>query len=153
MLFEAVAQGAVGGGGSFAFRHHDNVDGRNFIAMTAKGLSCLALDTIAANGAGRNLAGNSQAQTRFFQSVGGGEQREKGIAGTETLAKHASERFRCQQSKLAGKPEASFGVTRFAYGQSRARPFARRAFSTFRPPLVAMRARKPWVRARRTLLG
>jgi len=39
------------------------------------------------------------------------------------------------------------------YGASRARPFARRRFNTRRPALVAMRARKPWVRARLILLG
>jgi hypothetical protein len=36
---------------------------------------------------------------------------------------------------------------------SRLRPFARRRFSTRRPFFVAMRARKPWVRLRFTLLG
>lgn len=39
------------------------------------------------------------------------------------------------------------------YGVSCARPFARRRLSTRRPALVAMRARKPWVRARLILLG
>ena len=33
------------------------------------------------------------------------------------------------------------------------RPFARRAWSTFRPPAVAMRARKPCTRWRRRILG
>jgi hypothetical protein len=37
--------------------------------------------------------------------------------------------------------------------QRRARPLARRRASTWRPFLVAMRARKPWVRARFKLLG
>lgn len=36
---------------------------------------------------------------------------------------------------------------------SRFLPFARRRLNTSRPPLVAMRARKPWVRFRRILLG
>ena len=35
----------------------------------------------------------------------------------------------------------------------RLRPLARRALRTLRPPLVAMRARKPWVRLRFRLLG
>jgi hypothetical protein len=38
-------------------------------------------------------------------------------------------------------------------GTSRARPLRRRFWMTFRPPVVAMRARKPWVRTRRTLWG
>jgi hypothetical protein len=33
------------------------------------------------------------------------------------------------------------------------RPLALRLFSTLRPPGVSIRARKPWVRLRRTLLG
>ena len=41
----------------------------------------------------------------------------------------------------------------FCYGVSCARPFARRRFNTRRPALVAIRARKPWVRARLILLG
>jgi hypothetical protein len=39
------------------------------------------------------------------------------------------------------------------YGQSSLRPFARRRASNARPLFVAMRARKPWVRARCKLLG
>ncbi len=39
------------------------------------------------------------------------------------------------------------------WGVRRARPLARRRLSTRRPALVAMRARKPWVRARFILLG
>ena len=38
-------------------------------------------------------------------------------------------------------------------GQSRLRPLARRRASKRRPLFVAMRARKPWVRARCKLLG
>jgi hypothetical protein len=40
-----------------------------------------------------------------------------------------------------------------AQGQRRLRPFARRRASNRRPLLVAMRALKPWVRARCKLLG
>jgi hypothetical protein len=36
---------------------------------------------------------------------------------------------------------------------SRTRPFARRARRTLRPPMLFMRARKPWVRLRRTTEG
>ena len=45
------------------------------------------------------------------------------------------------------------GLWRAGYGVSCARPFARRRFRTRRPALVAIRARKPWVRARFKLLG
>ena len=39
------------------------------------------------------------------------------------------------------------------YADSRLRPLARRRESTFWPPLVAMRARKPWRRFRTSRLG
>jgi hypothetical protein len=39
------------------------------------------------------------------------------------------------------------------YGVSRARPLARRDWITLRPFRVAIRARKPWVRARLMRLG
>ena len=38
-------------------------------------------------------------------------------------------------------------------GVRRVRPFARLRFSTWRPPVVAMRALNPWVRLRLRLLG
>lgn len=41
----------------------------------------------------------------------------------------------------------------FDQGVSRLRPLARRFLMTRRPPLVAMRARKPWRRLRRMRLG
>lgn len=63
------------------------------------------------------------------------------------------------------RPDAGQAVTSFAangargvwarlrQAESRARPLARRAESTLRPPTVFMRARKPCVRARRIFEG
>ena len=48
-----------------------------------------------------------------------------------------------------GRCELSFQFSFLAHSRftvSSFRPFARRALSTFCPELVAMRARKPWVR-------
>ena len=50
-----------------------------------------------------------------------------------------------------GQPLASGKATR--YTVSRLRPLARRRLSTFRPPFVFMRSRKPCVFARRRRLG
>jgi hypothetical protein len=50
----------------------------------------------------------------------------------------------------------SVGYVTVAYqcfGESSARPFARRRFNTWRPAFVAIRALKPCVRARFRLLG
>jgi hypothetical protein len=49
--------------------------------------------------------------------------------------------------------KARFGRARARHALSRLRPRARRAATTLRPPLVAMRARKPWRRLRTNLLG
>ncbi len=55
---------------------------------------------------------------------------------------------------LAGKMAAmALNAKGADYGVSFARPFARRRLRTRRPALVAMRARKPCVRARFNLLG
>jgi len=53
---------------------------------------------------------------------------------------------------------ARFGLVRIcvrsqAQTASRLRPLARRALMTARPPLVFMRTKKPWVRARRVFEG
>jgi hypothetical protein len=45
------------------------------------------------------------------------------------------------------------GTASVNYADKRALPLARRAFNTLRPPTVALRARKPWVRARLIRLG
>ena len=47
---------------------------------------------------------------------------------------------------LASREAALYTVNRF-------RPFARRRFNTFRPPLVFIRSRKPWVFFRRRRFG
>jgi hypothetical protein len=60
-------------------------------------------------------------------------------------------------TRLERQPLGQLGVARSPYaglqGQRRLRPFARRRASNRRPLLVAMRALKPWVRARCKLLG
>lgn len=63
----------------------------------------------------------------------------------------AFEFCRLQKPKSFGK-----SVTRLAQGyqaESLARPFDRLEAITLRPPLVRIRARNPWVLARRILLG
>jgi len=47
----------------------------------------------------------------------------------------------------------SYILSQLIQGASRERPLARLAFSRRLPPLVAIRERKPWVRARLRVLG
>ena len=57
--------------------------------------------------------------------------------------------------KVRPLPQFFHGSGQLAGGQAlrRFRPRVRRALSTLRPPLVAMRLRKPWRRLRTNLLG
>ncbi len=55
---------------------------------------------------------------------------------------------RINQTLLPGKTPWSIRQI-----ETRLRPLARRALSTLRPPRVAIRALKPWVRCRLRLLG
>lgn len=80
----------------------------------------------------------------------------------------AAAALRCGKdvTKLSGKSESTGprkglirvrgqlgAILRVLQGIRRARPLARRELRTFRPFLVALRARKPWVRARLMRLG
>jgi hypothetical protein len=71
------------------------------------------------------------------------------IFSLPSRSKRASEMHASRQPRLARKT-----VTRWRLQTaSRARPLARRALMTARPPRVFMRSRKPCVRARRVLEG
>ena len=153
MLVQALAERRVFGAGGFVPGHHDDVDGRETAMRLAKAFTDLPLDPVPADGGRRHLAGDSEAKPGIVQAVWRGKQREKVVRRTNAFAENTSKGFRFQQSQLAGKPEVLNRLRRVVYGQRRARPFARRALNTLRPPLVAMRARKPWVRLRRRLLG
>jgi hypothetical protein len=70
---------------------------------------------------------------------------------SNTRLKSAAESRRTARgNRLSGMRETQGAP---AQGARRARPLARLAFRTLRPPRVAIRARKPWVRARLTRLG
>lgn len=79
------------------------------------------------------------------------------VAVLNTRPKAAASRSRLprvnRNDDVAANRRVSHAVSTVAYGVSLARPLARRRLSTSRPALVAIRARKPWVRARLILLG
>lgn len=149
MAIEAAPEHVVGCAGGVAFRHHHDVDGRKLLYGTPEGFARQALDPVAFHRRSGNLAGNRKADARLRQLAWRRQQGEESIGGTDAGAENAREFVGFQQPVVAR--ETLTAAER--YGQRRARPLARRAFSTLRPPLVAMRARKPWVRLRRRLLG
>ena len=79
------------------------------------------------------------------------------------IARRSSSTLLTDASKIPGAPETILSSqTTTLHGScyledirtaSRLRPFARRRFSTRRPPLVLIRARNPWLRLRRIRLG
>lgn len=93
-----------------------------------------------------DLAGNSQTQARFDGAVCTTKHGEVTVCAALRCGEHRAEIVLFDKARVAR--EAAI-----AYGQSRARPLARRAFNTLRPFLVAMRARNPWVRLRFLTLG
>lgn len=112
------------------------------------------------------LPGNSQAEPRLAAAVLLVENRKHLVAASFRLVEDAAVGGGIGQPVLP--PEAV--VCRFAccrrffrwmpdrrvnqcFGDSRTRPLARRRFNTWRPAFVAIRARKPCVRARFRLLG
>lgn len=85
--------------------------------------------------------------------IAGDKKREMAITYPFRIRKHPAERTRCQQPHVTGKRMGRRRHQHPDQGVSRARPLARRALSTCRPLLVAIRARKPCVRLRLITLG
>jgi hypothetical protein len=76
------------------------------------------------------------------------EARASGLSNTRLYSTALSKRFSLPKLVSAA---SSFNL--LCYADRRLRPLARRRFITRRPPLVAMRERKPWVRLRLRTLG
>lgn len=116
--------------------------------MTAKGFSNLPFYAIAGNSFWRNTARNGNAYSCRRVGVGGATHNEIRIARLATTIANSLVVGGSRQTPTAR--EAS--VAR-SYALRRARPLARRALTTARPPTVRMRARNPCVRLRFNLLG
>jgi hypothetical protein len=126
------------------------------VLVQAKGLSCEAFDAIACYGSTEGSRRDAQAQPRMGFTVGNDRQAKKRIGEFFAAPFYVSKFGRLVQT--LARLERQFTDLKASlrdrgYGQSFLRPFARRRASNRRPLLVAMRARKPWVRARCKLLG
>jgi len=136
-------------------QHHHDVEGRHRSSLQTEALPDQTLDAVALN-SGRRLT------TRDRQPKSGeasrGEAKQQGEVCRATAFRLSEDRriggFR-QQAPLSWKASALRNRNRGSgqTGVSRTRPFARRALMILRPFFVAMRARKPWVRARLRTLG
>jgi len=130
----------------------DNIQPLETIPLPAKTFPDQALYAVAIHRAADMLLGYCQSQPgRFPPVVAPCEHGKISVRGTYRSGEYLFIIPDAQQPGTAGK---TFSRDRLpAQGVRRARPLARRALMTLRPLLVAMRARKPWVRARLRLLG
>lgn len=117
----------------------------------AEGLADQAADAVTAHGAARGLRRDRKADSRPAQIVRARSHGEEFACPAPAARVYGIEIGLPAQAPLRWKGETRLPSR--VYGISFRRPLARRRLITRRPPLVAMRARKPCVRLRRTLLG
>jgi hypothetical protein len=139
-------------------RRHGDVDRRQVMLVQAKGFPGKALDAIARHGAPEGARCNRQAQSRMTFIVGQNRQAKEGVGQSSAALPYGAKLSRLMQTlaRLEIQPIEwlwDCKKVRRNQGQRSFRPFARRRASNRRPLLVAMRARKPCVRARCKLLG
>ena len=123
--------------------------------VQTKGLAREAFDAIARYSGAEGARRDAQTQSRIRFIVGQNGKAEKCIGELSAAPLHITKFGRLVQTlaRLERKGTDRKESDAMRYGQRRLRPFARRRASNRRPLLVAMRARKPWVRARCKLLG
>lgn len=121
-------------------------------------LADYATDSVTGNGFSDGPGGDGEPEPRVSQVVGAHRHAEVGVtealpflvSGLEVgLAPDAARGGQAGRSGPLGRRQG----TGRGQGISFLRPLARRRARILRPLAVAMRARNPWVRARRTLLG
>ena len=164
MSLEAIENLPAGRVAGARLIYNDNVEPRQQFLLLAKRLSNNSLDPVARCRLTAVFLGNCQTEPGKALIIAPAQHGEKFVAAAGGLIKHAAERRRIKESVIFGEPVAlaarqSWFVARrlggrwAGYGASRTRPLARRRFKMSRPAFVAMRARKPCVRARLILLG
>ena len=128
---------------------HDEIVTAQSPPVLAKHFPHQPLDPVAVHGTRSNLLADDDADTRALQPVRLHEHAEMaadrhGLASERRLIPGPF-----QETRRSRQRRPVRGVQTL----SRARPFARRARITARPPRVRIRTRKPWVRLRRVFDG
>lgn len=128
---------------------NDQVERRKSLLLPPKGLSYQSLDEISTNCPRRQTLGHHIAKTSATFTVGQilHIKKRRATLFSRTARKNALVLRRARQSVGGRKPAIRRQTAK------RLRPLARRRAKTLRPSVVAMRARNPCVRARRTLEG
>lgn len=128
--------------------HH--VKSFQFFLVMAKTLPYQAFEPIAVDRSMGSLAGYGKAKSGDREIVRCCNCQKLALAQTAAPRENSSVLVRIDESGALGEAHTARHPV---YGESRARPLARRALSTLRPPRVDMRTRKPWSRLRLMLLG
>jgi hypothetical protein len=154
MPVEALSQDRVRDFRGIDSSHDDEIPARQ-VWLLPEGFAGQPLQAIAIDGALGGSAGDRKPQSRHADSARTRKHREEAVARPHGLGEYSTELSRCIEASR--ERERSIRRQRRAkpidQGVNRARPLARLAFRTLRPPRVAIRARKPCVRLRRKLLG
>ena len=141
---------------------HDNVNRRQTAGLGSKRLSNEPLDPVALGSQPGSFFRNGKTESRTRMAGGRGNYREQRITARSAVAKNIAKLRRISQALFRPEPgagalgiDARPGLPPRGGDQAlrRARPLARRRAMICRPLFVAIRARKPWVRLRRRLLG
>jgi len=111
-----------------------------------------AADAIAIDRARQRLLADDDPGPAAFARGHGADHLQESTFAAPAAAKHRIEGARAREPVPAASTEHCRG-TSVDQGARRARPFARRAERTLRPPTLFIRARKPCVRLRLTTEG
>ena len=131
-------------------RAHDQVNPCECAALGAKYFARDAFTVIARYGARHHTFADYDAETRAGNPVGSGIHLEQPAVDPAFISEHRGERIGTVEPVRPGK---RVDLARPGQTPRRARPLARRARTTARPPRVFMRTRNPCVRLRRVVDG
>ena len=131
---------------------HQHIEPRQAIAPDAKYFPYDTLHPVAIDGPGRHLFAGDDSKPRVSESIQPGKHGEIPARPDRAGSQRCRELIRTPQPRRARKthPRRPAPAVQTA---SRARPFARRARSTPRPPRVRIRTRNPCVRLRFAIEG
>jgi len=141
-------------------RHDDEIHCGEHVTELSERFPDLALDPVPGDGPSGCFHGDSHTQPRAC-FAGAGEDHKKSVRRSATAFENPGEITLEPEPVRAPEPGIACGSGPLGHlrlpasrqGVSCARPLARRRARIWRPFLVAMRARNPWVRLRRRLLG
>lgn len=150
-----VADGGVVHCRTGFLRHHHQVhtavaDVALTLAVAAEKFAHLPFYAVAAGGVGVHLARHGDAEAVTITFVGPCVKAQAVAATLPRAFKNKAETVFREQAAVFAESLPGAAGGRHRYTLSRARPRARRALITARPPRVRMRARNPWVRLRLT---